>query len=369
MEERLIIFNNIIDVVDEKGSIEIKDMKLEYSCNKYSAKKNNIYHITLNDKHLTKKSQYRIKYKCVTCSSIHIVGVTQFLRKINKCSHRCYLCCNKDEVKREQHKEFFKNNPSWLTTRAVEETVVPKTLQEMKEESELLFEEYDDDFKDNYFKFHLSPDDYSRISRNLLSIENGKRIVNNDLEYWPIFKTNNQMVFTSVFYDKINDMILRANQPILKCDNCKKEWRAKLLERFKNSYKILCNDCTLCNNTFKIRHTKNNINETILYQSQLEMKFIKWCNDHNLTINNGPSLPYVFNDKMRKYKVDFMVNNILIEIKDDHIWHLNQVASGKWKAKEDAAHTEIQKGTYRKYYLITPKNWVKCLNELLLDVK
>lgn len=369
MEERLKILDNILDIIDEAGSIKFNDIKLEYSCNIYSAKKNNIYHITLNGKQLTKKSPYRIKYKCVTCNSIHIVGITQFLRKINKCSHRCNLCCNKDEAKREQHKEFFKNNPNWNAGEALQEPVVEKSLQELKQESEQLFEEYDDDFKDKYFKFHLTTDDYARISKNLISIENGKHIVNDDLEYWPIFKTNNQMLFTSVFYDKIHNMVLKANQPVLKCHCCKNEWRAKLLERFKNCYKILCHECTLCNRTFKIRNTKNNINETILYRSQLEMKFIRWCNNHNITIKNGPALPYEFNNKMRKYKVDFMFNNILIELKDDHIWHRNQVASGKWKAKEDAAHREIQKGTYKKFYFITPHNWVKCLNELLLEVK
>ena len=82
-------------------------------------------------------------------------------------------------------------------------------------------------------------------------------------------------------------MIIRANQPMMKCENCGDIWRAKTLEKFKNCYKIMCNTCTLCNRTFKIRNTKNVINQQIMYQSKLELKFIKWCNDNNIIVVNG----------------------------------------------------------------------------------
>jgi hypothetical protein len=340
MEERQKIVDNVIEITDEnKNAFENKDIKLEFSCNKYSSKKNSIYHIFLNDKHLSKKDKYLVKYKCVTCEAIHIIGVTQFLRKINKCSHRCNLCSPEslpdDQIKRP------------CTTNL-----------ETKEESIKLFEQYDDDFKEQYFKFHLTDDDFKRISKNLISIQNGVHIVNENIEFWPIFRTNNQMLFSSVFYDKVNDVIIRGNQPILKCENCTNEWRAKLLEKFKNCHRILCKDCTLCNNAFKIRQTKNNINNIIMYQSKLEIKFINWCNHSNITVTNGPIIPYQINGKSRKYRVDFKIGNILIEIKD------NQVQSGLWKAKEDAVYEEIKKGAYKDYYLITPNNWMYHINKI-----
>jgi hypothetical protein len=338
MEERLKIVNNILEITDaNKIPIEINDIKLEFSCNKYSSKKNSIYHITLNDKHLSKRCKYNIKYKCVSCYTVHIVGTTQFLRKVNKCSHRCNLCVNKDENKRLEHSNFLK-----------------KTLQEQQRESIQAFDEYDDDFKDAYYKQHLTDDDYKRISKNIISIQNGKFKVQ-DLEFWSVFKTNNQILFTSVFYDKTNDVIIKANQPILKCDNCTQEWRAKGLEKFKNCYRILCKDCTLCNRTYKIRNTQNCIRECVLYQSQLEYKFINWCNNSGIIVRNGP----IILGKTRKYRVDFQINDILIEI-----GHQLQVQSGKWKAKEDAVKEEINKGYYKDYYMITPKNWVQSLNKI-----
>lgn len=349
MEERLKIVNNILEITDHNNNpLDISNIKLEFSCNKYSSKKNSIYHITLGTKHLSKRDKYSIKYKCVTCEAVHIVGTTQLLRKINKCSHRCNLCVNKDECKRQEQKDA---NP------------VPMSLQEAREYSIKLFEGYDDEFRWGYYRSHLTEEDYMRVSKNILSIQNGKYNVN-DLEYWSVFKTNNQMLFTSVFYDKVNDMVIKANQPILKCDNCSGTWRAKSLERFKNCYRILCKDCTLCNKTFKIRTTQNCIRKTVLYQSKLELKFINWCNNSGIVVNNGPIITYEFDGKIRKYKVDFQIKDILIEIKDNHIWHNMQVQSGIWKAKEDAVNDEVSKGKYKKYYLITPKCWMQSLNNL-----
>ena len=345
MDERLKILNNIIEITKDNTPIEIKSIKLEFSCNKYSSKKNSIYHITLNDKHLSKRDVLNIKYKCITCEAIHIVGTTQFLRKINKCSYRCGLCdssVNKDE------------------TKIVKGTL---SLKEQKEESDRLFEEYDDDFKDTYYSYHLTNEDYKRISKNIISLQNEKYKIE-DLEYWAVFKTNNQMLFSSVFYDYANNLVIKANQPILRCDNCNNDWRAKTLEKYKNSHKILCSSCTLCNKTYKIRTTKNCINDIILYQSKLELNFINWCNNNSIIVKNGPVISYIFQDIKRNYKVDFMINDLLIEIKDNHIWSRNDIKSGKNDAKINAVKEAIQNGDYKEYYLITPDIWVNTLKTI-----
>ena len=363
MDERLKILNNIIEIRKDNIPIEIKNIKLEFSCNKYSSKKNSIYHITLNDKHLSKKDTFNIKYKCVTCESIHIVGTTQFLRKINKCSYRCSLCVNKDETKRLNH-SYYLSTLDNKDTRSVEQTLIKAlSLKEQKEESDKLFDEYDDDFKDNYYLYHLTNEDYKRISKNIISLQNGKYKIE-DLEYWSVFKTNNQMLFSSVFYDNKNNLIIKANQPILQCDNCNNNWRAKTLEKYKNCYKILCSSCTLCNKTFKIRTTKNCINDIVLYQSKLELKFINWCNNNSIIVNNGPTISYTFLNIERKYKVDFMINDLLIEIKDNHIWYKNDIKSGKDEAKINAVKETIKNGNYKEYYLITPDVWINTLKTI-----
>ena len=163
MDERLKILNNITEITKDNIPIEIKSICLEFSCNKYSSKKNSIYHITLNDKHLSKRDTFNIKYKCVTCEANHIVGTTQFLRKINKCSYRCCLCVNKDDIKRLNHSYYLSTLDNKDTKSVQQTSIVPLSLKEQKYESDMLFDEYDDDFKDNYYTNHLTDDDYKRI--------------------------------------------------------------------------------------------------------------------------------------------------------------------------------------------------------------
>ena len=375
MDNRQQILNNIICIKKDDCDISILSIKLEFSTNKYSSKKNSIYHIVLNDKHLSKHDKFYFKYKCVTCQMEHLIATTQMLRKINKGSIQCNLCKNNDTLKTMKQSEFMLNNKINTKTDSLVQTIKapiipPKSLIDLKNESINMFEKYDDDFKNNYFSFHLTVDDYTRISKNIKSFHNGKYIMGSDsMEYWPIYKTNNQMNFTTMLYHKEHNTIFKAHQPIMICDNCNKEWRAKSIERFKNCLKIMCKDCSFVSKTFKIIRFQNCNNELVLYQSKLELKFINWCNNNNILVVNGPTIPYIFENKDRKYKVDFMINSkVLIEIKDNHIWHINDMKSGKWQAKEEAVNNMIKNGIYTKYYMITPKDWLDSLKKLSIEL-
>jgi hypothetical protein len=346
MDNRKLLLDNIIEIKLDNNNISILSLKLEYTINKYSAKKNSIWNIILNDKHLSKKDKYIIKYKCLNCSSLHSIGTTQFIRKINNCSFNCYLCRNNNIKNDDNHKDI--NNPIFL-----------------REKSILLFNEYDDDFKDNYFSFHLTESDYNRISKNIISFHNNNLNDINNYEYWSIIKVQNQMRFSSIMYDKKNNSLFKAHQPILRCDNCNLNWRAKSLEKFKNCVKILCHDCSLVNKIFNLKSYHNCNNEKILYQSKLELKFIKWCNENKIVVYNGPKISYIFENKERIYKVNFKINDILIDIKDNHILHKNDIKSGKWNAKELAINNLILSKEYSNYFLINPYNWLINLNKLL----
>jgi hypothetical protein len=73
----------------------------------------------------------------------------------------------------------------------------------------------------------------------------------------------------------------------------------------------------------------------------------------------------VFNEKSRVYRVDFRINNILIEIKDNHIWHQNDVKSGKWLSKEDAVKKLVKNNIYEDFYFINPSNWDNMVKKLI----
>lgn len=121
---------------------------------------------------------------------------------------------------------------------------------------------------------------------------------------------------------------------------------------------------------FKPRYSKNIRNEMVRYQSNPELDLILYCNKNSILIQNGPKIKYNHNNKELNYNVDFKIKNILIEIKDDHVWHKNELKSGKWAAKESAArkYCEINNLEYKlimksdikelKFY-ISRFNWIR----------
>jgi hypothetical protein len=341
------ILNSIISIQDKKTneSIPILNKELIFEKSMYSSTNEKIWHVMINNNILRKNTDIIITYICCHCNMVNIVGTTQFLRKIRQKKVHCIQCINSNKPNVEQDNIVFHE----------------KSVEE--------FEKCNDVYKNSYLLSHLTEEDYERIRNRIISLGNGKYTDFENYEYWSIYHVNNQMRFSSVMYDKKNKCIFKANQPIIKCDNCTKSWRAKSLEGFKNDYKLLCNECKLCNRTFKIRPIKNTINETITYQSKLEKKFVDWCNARDYLVKNGPYIPYFFNGKSKIYRVDYQIADIIIEIKDFHIWHKNQIESGLWQTKLDAVNTYIlenENKCIKKYMFITPNNWKQMIREISL---
>lgn len=70
----------------------------------------------------------------------------------------------------------------------------------------------------------------------------------------------------------------------------------------------------------------------------------------------------------RTYITDFYLPQykMIIELKDNHIWHKNQVKSGKWERKEEAAN-EYAKANDCKYILLFPTDIDSFFNSLEID--
>jgi hypothetical protein len=348
------IVDSIIEFKEKNTNkiIPIENRKIIIETSKYASTKEPIYHLYINDIKLKKKSEYIITYKCVYCNSINSVAPTQILRKIRQNKTMCSLCAH-EKLNSNTYVKIY-NKPD-----------TPKlSFIEFKNKSIIEFNNCSDLYKNTYFINHLSNEDYERLKSKIISFGNGKHTNINKYEFWPIYKVYNQMQFSSIFYDTNNNTIFKGNQPIVKCDNCEKNWRAKSIESLKKNYKILCKECNLCNRIFKIRSFKNINNDIIIYQSKLEKKFIEWANNNYFLITNGPYIKYFFNDKERRYRVDFQIKNVIIEIKDFHIWHKNQVESGVWQIKLDAVDKYIKEQKLERYFFITPHNWNQMIKEL-----
>jgi hypothetical protein len=290
----------------------INDTPLKLIYNDYYWK---IYY---NEENITKHSKYTIKFICPTCNNNHSFNTTQLIRRINKCSINCYLCRNEGN-----------NNNNKLS------------LLERKNESINEFNLLDDEFKNRYYMYHLTDNDYERIKKNIDSFHNGRLNNLNNYEYWSVFKMNN--IFTSVIYDNLNNIIFKSHQPILKCDICNEKWRGKSIEMTKNCFKIICDNCKKLQISYTIKYYENIYKSKILYRTKIELKFIKWCNKHNILIESGPII--LINNI--NYKISFTYNKLLIDIKGN---------------KENINHNLT---TIDNYLLITPKNWIKKISYIL----
>ena len=289
LREKIVDYIVKIQNKETKENMPITTKRLLYETSKYSSC---IYHLEINNIKIRKSSEFLVTYICSVCDVETSVGTTQILRKIrNGVLPKCLNCLNILPQKQKQPIE--------------KEEIRQKSIREFEEN-------YNSFLKNAYFLSHLTEEDFERIRNNIISFGNGKYTDIDNYEFWSIYKVNNnnQMRFSSVIYDKITKNIFKADQPIMKCDNCLKPWRCKSLEKFKNDYKLLCTECKLCNRTFKLRSIQNINNEIIIYQTKLELKFINWCNNNNFVVENGPK---------NNWKLVFQINNYLIVIGKKHI--------------------------------------------------
>jgi hypothetical protein len=204
--------------------------------------------------------------------------------------------------------------------------------------SNLEFDRENEKFKTNYYSKHLTVDEYLKIKKNIHSINN---VVDfKDFIYYEHIKTKNQMKYSSYLYDKNNDIFINLNNIRYTCENCGIVFKTtrKPTERLLNK-KCFCRKCLLSNKTFKIKNIINCKGDKVTYQSSPELSLINSCNDKNIIIENGPKVEYFFKEKLRLYHIDYYLpsHRLLIEIKDNHIWHKNQINNGQWSLKEMSA--------------------------------
>lgn len=347
------LHNNIVSVWKDKdmnNEIDLSKLRIEKMVHMYSNTKIPVYRFLLNNELITKNNTNMCKYKCLTCNREQIVSLNNILRKMNCNITNCYTCRNLDEQKHTliQNKQFT-------------------SLLEKIQIDEIIFQNFDDDFKDAYFKKHLTDEEFEYLRPKIISFQN-KKFKIDMFDYKPYVSISNQTRFCPYLYDKNRDCLEKVQYIEFKCDGCGEKFINRDLFVQKNRIKIYCQDCNLTNNIFKIRTIKNYDNKSIMYQSKFELKFVRWCNENKIIVVNGPKLEYQWNDKRRTYRVDFLIDKIssLIEIKDNHVWHKEQIQNGKWKNKEACVMKYCVENNM-KYEIIFPKNYIEVCKKILKE--
>lgn len=276
---------------------------------------------------------YIVEYICPNCKKLNTILLKKFLYKST------ILCkkCRESGEKREKQSKYAKNSFLSFGKMVSKERENILSFKDLSNEDKIkksiyLFNNESDSFKENYFKLNLTQDEFEKI-RNKIEIQ-GINISTSI--YYPFIKNNSSSKYSMKLLDS-KGHFHSISSIIYKCDECDKKFNGRYLKERSSQHKILCRECLLCNKSFKIRYTKNIKNDKIRYQSKPELDLIEYCNNKNILIENGPYMPYIFNGKNLIYRVDFKVKNFIIEIKDEHIWHKNEVESGKWNCKEKSA--------------------------------
>lgn len=354
--------SNIISVTDKitGEKVLIDDIKAEYSVHNSSSTKTPVWRIIMNGKSVLKINPYRVSYKCVTCDKESQINMELFVRRLNNKIFKCNKCKEQDETKKTNHSQTLQliklgeiKTKKSISLLKPESTILQKIV-----ESEQQFQMMDDVFKDAYFKKHLTFEEFELLRPKIVSFGNYKFSIEN-FRYIPAFNCSNGTLYAPRVFDSNTDLLEKIDYIEYKCDSCQNNFINRDLYIQKGRFNVFCRECLFVRDIFKLRITKNCIDDNILYQSLLELKFIKACNELNIPIYNGPVIPYTWNDSPRRYRVDFMIPelHILIEIKDDHIWHNQQIENGKWDAKVAAAKSFLDQVQFKEYIIIFPKTF------------
>lgn len=364
-------FESIVSIRDKLHNeyISKDDCCIQKIASTYSNTKVPIYKLLIKTKPISRNNSYLICYKCLTCDIESEITLNLFIRKINKDIRRCEACRNKNEDKCKNQSKFMKENIHKIIAGEYVNPIVKvksKSLEEHIQTSKLEYEEEDEDFKNMYKLRHLTSEDFDRIKTKIISIGNDKICSLDSWTYFPTFRIYNQSKYTPMLIHKCEN---RTEKPIyikFRCENCECEFTHRDLEIVKNHLKLLCQSCSLTNRIFHLRKMVLKNGNNIMWQSILERRFIEWCEENNIRIQNGPKIQYMFKDNFHTYKVDFELPDYkkLVEIKDNHCWHNEQVKSGKFEAKETAAINWCNLHQYT-YHVIYPKTMQKFKDSLL----
>lgn len=350
------------DIIIDTSRLEIKEIET-ISQNKFQTKfQNLVNHLFIDGIKVKNSDKINFEYKCLTCGEINkISSYKRLISKINNSNFQyCVHCYQKNDV--NNMIEIRKKN---LTGKKKGEV---KFAKEKPVKNKINFNDLSEEEKTYYWERHYKIDEWNSFIKEF-NVKFVNDINVNEVEYIPYFPTNNQNKFSSKI--KYNGQLFGIMSVKCQCKICgnifKFHWEKQNIKNKK--FKNICRDCGRSEYfTNKTWHTKscNNINnDKILYQSNYEKMFIDFCNENNILIINGPKLEYFFNNKNRHYYVDFYVPklNWIIELKDEHPFHINDVNSGKFQAKNSIAEKFVKNGTFNKFLILFKKDFSETWKE------
>jgi hypothetical protein len=358
----------IFEIINNGEIINVNDysITIEKIVTKFSATKEPIYKIMINSIPLHVNS--KVSYNCVFCDRIcKSYSVKSLLRRINFDKFKCTNCKEHDEAKQTKHSLKIQGNKYALGIKTKEvKNKITMTCKDLIINSLKAFRKETFDFKVDYLNRHLNCEEFEMLASKIVSIN--RNLFSFKYLYIQYIFVKNHAKYIPKLYNVENDTLISISSLSFVCDICGEPFIVTHLNTLKTRIRNLCcKTCLFNNKLFKPHKILNIQNNPVIYMSKFEKRLIDYCNISNILIINGPNIPYNWNNKVRTYKVDFQIRNILIEIKDMHIWHRNNLKSGKWDAKENAA-IEYAKKHNCVFKLVYPSDYDNLIKNLNVKI-
>lgn len=315
-----VLENGIISLFDKFGNeINFNKKELKYYKAKYSSTYKESLTLFVDGVPLVnlRNNKYHVKFKC-SCGNISTIYLSKYLVKQKLSCPKC----RENEEKIQWHKKYFEMKRNGM-----------ERGNKKRKKCHYDFDSENEYFKQDYFRRNLTEEEFNDIKDLIYSV-NGIVVKGKKVDFLIAEPCHNSKKYSQCI--KVDGKIIKLKDINLICGKCGNIFHItrQLKEHYKNG-KFYCKSCIFTNFTFSTK--KHEIGVT--YQSNEELKFINLCLEHGIRIENGFKIPYFFNGKLHIYNTDFFLPDLklIIEIKDNHIWHKKQIESGKWGKKEESA--------------------------------
>lgn len=314
-----------------------KDTKEEVDVSKVCISSSPIWRFVIDGCPVSKNNTYMIEYRCFTCDRVNICSLNNVVKKIAKGNRKCPSCSGGCSV------------------------------IEKIDKSKIAFSELDQDLQNSYFLKYLTLDEFSIIRGKIISIQNDKFTDTSVFEYIETYQIHDDKAsFQPMLYDNARDVIERPINIRFQCENCLDTFICLELFKQKNKSRILCNDCK-CKHLVQINTVKNVLGDAVKCRSKFELKFVKWCNENNIEVINGPILCYnadgIAAEVPLPFRVAFYLKkyNLLLDL-EENVKRFSY-SNKKNKLRKEAIHAYCN--NEKQYTVIHQYNYIKFLKSLL----
>ena len=293
---------------------------------------NKHFHLIYDTIKIQRKNKYIVSFNCISCNRENIVNLNNFVGKVEKNTKSCFNC------------NIFPNKFT---------SIDDKILKD----------------RDDYFKLPLrkrimyenklmTPFHFEKIKKYIISYNNDKFSDIDYTMYIPYYKpTESNKHFEPCFLDRNTDIVTRAINIKLECHHCNYHFKIDSIRNIRKQFPIYCKMCYIRFGDIKPKYECNITGQNVMYKTKMQHKFIKYCNNNEIVIYNGPNNIELCNIDFyiphSKTYIDVVGN---LEYQEDYnVDNLNK----RYDVIQDFISKETRQGLENTYIVLHPKNYVK----------